>query len=104
MASLMEEIRAAERSAEKLRQDAQLKGKVEAVRFRSESEAELQELEKHEREETARAMDDAEKEGEELTRRILGDLSEKAEKECERADALMDGACDLILKKVFELA
>ena len=104
MASLMEEIRTAERSAEKVRQDALQTIKEKAGAFKAASEAELQELVRNEREESAKAVDAAEKEGEEMTRKILGDLAEAAEKECERADAHMDKACDHILKKVFELA
>ena len=100
----MEEIRAAEQSAEKVRQDALQKVKEEAAAFRVASEAELQELERTEREESAKAVDAAEKEGEEMTRKILEDLADAAEKECAKADTRMDKACDHILKKVFELA
>ena len=103
MASLMEEIRAAEQSAEKLRLEALQKTREEAAAFKTASEAALQELERKEREASAQAVDAAEKEGEEMTKRILSDLSDAAEKECAQADTRMDKACELILKKVFEL-
>ena len=104
MTSLMDEIRAAEQSAEKVRQDALLKAREEASAFKASSEAELQELERDEREKSSRALDAAEKEGESLSRKILGDLANEAEKECAKADSRMEKAVDHILKKVFELA